>query len=68
MQAVDNTILMGERNRQAPWYTPTMEKEISPETRDLLENYAHVAPEDIQEHIMTMVSTFPPSHTQTHLI
>ncbi|KAI8293224.1 Methyltransferase trt5 [Colletotrichum sp. SAR 10_98] len=54
MQAVDNTILMGERNRQAPWYTPTMEKEISPETRDLLENYAHVAPEDIQEHIMTM--------------
>ncbi|KAF9871354.1 methyltransferase domain-containing protein [Colletotrichum karsti] len=54
MQAVDNQIVFGDRNKAAPWYTHTLEAEISPEARDLLENYAHIKPEDVNNHVLTM--------------
>ncbi|KAL0936799.1 methyltransferase domain-containing protein [Colletotrichum truncatum] len=54
MQAVDNNIVIGDKNKAAPWYMPTLEGEISTESRELLENYAHIAPEDVKEHVLTM--------------
>ncbi|KAF6810484.1 methyltransferase domain-containing protein [Colletotrichum sojae] len=55
MQALDtNNVVIGDKAKTAPWYVQTLEDEISPEALELMEKYAHVAPADIRDHIITM--------------
>lgn len=37
-----------------PWYKKDL-SEIKPHTRDLFEKYSHIAPDDVETHIRTIV-------------
>jgi hypothetical protein len=41
-----------------PWYKKDL-TEIKPHTRDLFENYSHVAPAEVEAHICKIVSSLP---------
>ncbi|TGO31421.1 hypothetical protein BHYA_0885g00010 [Botrytis hyacinthi] len=37
-----------------PWYHTTIGKRLGPEARELLENYSHIPPEDVDAHVYKM--------------
>ncbi|KAK1579592.1 methyltransferase domain-containing protein [Colletotrichum navitas] len=52
MQVAGNPIVMGDRNKAAPWYSP--ELKVSPEARRMLEEYAGIPPDKVDDHVLTM--------------
>ncbi|OLN87741.1 hypothetical protein CCHL11_05659 [Colletotrichum chlorophyti] len=52
MQVADTQIVFGDKNKAAPWYSA--EAEISPESRKMLEEYSHIPPEEVQDHVLTI--------------
>ncbi|EFQ30413.1 methyltransferase domain-containing protein [Colletotrichum graminicola] len=52
MQVADNPVVMGDRNKAAPWYSP--ELKVSLEARRMLEEYAGIPPDKVDDHVRTM--------------
>jgi len=46
-----------EKGKQGSWYEPAPDK-IPEETRRLLEEYSHIAPDQVLPHLNEYVSTF----------
>ncbi|KAK1973757.1 methyltransferase [Colletotrichum cereale] len=52
MQVASSQILIGDRNKAAPWYTA--EVNVSPAARQMLEEYAGIPPDEVEDHVLTM--------------
>ncbi|KAK1991251.1 methyltransferase domain-containing protein [Colletotrichum falcatum] len=52
MQVASNQIVYGDRNKAAPWYTPQVK--VSPAARQMLEEYAGIPPDEVDDHVLTM--------------
>ncbi|KAK2031632.1 methyltransferase domain-containing protein [Colletotrichum zoysiae] len=52
MQVASDKIVMGDRNKAAPWYSP--ELKVNPTARRMLEEYAGIPPDKVDEHVSTM--------------
>jgi hypothetical protein len=52
----------GQKSKDNPWYQedPVI---IQPEARELLENYSHVAPDQIEKHVLDIVSLRERDHS-----
>lgn len=48
------------QDKNVQWYKPDLET-VSPQARELLENYSHIPPDDVTPHILKIVPpTKPP--------
>ncbi|KAK2008826.1 methyltransferase domain-containing protein [Colletotrichum eremochloae] len=52
MQVASNRFVMGDKSKAAPWYSA--ELKISPEARRMLEEYAGIPPDKVDDHVLTM--------------
>lgn len=53
MQVANSQIVVGDRSKAAPWYS--VEAQISPEARKMLEEYAGIPPDEVRDHVVAMV-------------
>ncbi|TKW50473.1 hypothetical protein CTA1_5541 [Colletotrichum tanaceti] len=51
MQVASSPIVLGDKSKAAPWYS--IEARITPEAREMLQEYAGIPPEDVKDHILT---------------
>ncbi|TQN67441.1 Methyltransferase ausD [Colletotrichum shisoi] len=51
MQVASSPIVVGDKSKAAPWYS--IEARVSPEAREMLQEYAGIPPEDIIDHVLT---------------
>ena len=54
----------GARSVSWPWYHHVLTNELTMEARALFEQYAKLAPEDVENHIYRIVSIKPSHHHQ----
>lgn len=67
MQVASSPIVVGDKSKAAPWYST--EARISPEAREMLQEYAGIPPEDVKDHVLTTVRTpIPPLCITTNAI
>lgn len=49
------TSISDKYSTSKPWYHTTIGKRLGPEARELLENYSHIPPEEVDAHVYKMV-------------
>ena len=53
-------------NRDAPWYAETIERKLGQPARELLENYSKIPADEIEGHVLKIVSFYQiSSHDKT---
>lgn len=55
MTASTPTFEVGSREHTVKWFDETAT--VPPQARELLENYSHIPPAEVQDHVVTLVST-----------
>jgi hypothetical protein len=44
------------REKDVPWYNPSIENKLGPSARELLENYNKIPPAEVEDHVYKIVS------------
>lgn len=52
---LDRPVPEGSRSVSWPWYHHVLDKEMTPLARTMLEQYSHVAPQDVEKHVYSIV-------------
>jgi hypothetical protein len=44
------------REKDVPWYSESIDSKITPQARQLLEEYSHIPPAEVEDHVLSIVS------------
>jgi hypothetical protein len=50
-------IKIKDRDTNVSWYAESIGKQLNPKTRKLLEEYSHIPPNDVENHVLLLVQT-----------
>lgn len=55
MNVDQQSLVLGDSDTSAPWYTTRIGIDVLENARDILEKYARVSPENVETHVLTLV-------------
>lgn len=52
----DAAAKIGSRDKNVPWYIPSLDEKLIPSTRELFESYSKIPANEVENHVYKIVS------------